>query len=175
LRREESGWQEEKMRRLAFGAAIVVLVVAAAFAQQPVGTRGAGSPAALTLTPADLSWSAAPDALPPGAQMAVIDGDPGSSGPFVIRLKVPDGYTVPPHWHPTDESVTVIEGTFLVGMGDQFSESSLKSLGAGSFAKMPQRMNHYASVQGATTIQIEGMGPFAITYVNASDDPRNKK
>lgn len=82
---------------------------------------------------------------------------------------------MPPHWHPTDEYVTVIEGTFRVGMGDQFSESSLKSLSAGGFAKMPQHMNHYATAQGATTIQIEGMGPFAITYVNASDDPRSRK
>jgi hypothetical protein len=164
------------MRRLAFGVAVVVVVMAAAsFAQQPVGTKGAASSAAAVFTPADLSWSAAPDSLPAGAQIAVLDGDPGAAGPFTIRLKLPDGYKVAPHWHPTDENVTVIDGTFMVGMGDQFSESSLKSLGAGSFGKMPQHMNHYATAKGPTTIQIESTGPFAITYVNASDDPRSKK
>jgi hypothetical protein len=163
------------MRRFAFGMAIIVLAVTAAFAQQPIGTRGSMAGGAVIFTPGEATWMPAPDALPAGAQLAVLDGDPMGTGPFTVRLKLPDGYTVAPHWHPTDEKVTVIEGTFLVGMGDQFSESSLKTLGAGSFAKMPQHMNHYASAKGATTIQIEGMGPFAMTYVNASDDPRNKK
>ena len=90
-------------------------------------------------------------------------------------MKLPDGYKIAPHWHPTDEQVTVLDGTFMVGMGDQFSESALKPLSAGSYGKMPQHMNHFAAAKGATTIQIQGMGPFAMTYVNPSDDPRNKK
>ncbi len=163
------------MRRFAFAAALIVVVAAAVFAQQQtIGTKGTTG-GAVTYTASEVTFMPAPDAFPSGAQLAVIDGDPMSSGPFAVRLKFPDGYKIGPHWHPTDENVTVIQGTFLIGMGDQWSDSSLKSLGAGSFAKMPLKMNHYAAAKGETVIQIEGQGPFAITYVNPSDDPRTKK
>ena len=109
-----------------------------------------------------------------GAQLAVLSGDPMGSGPFAVRLKLPDGYKIAPHWHPTEEAITVIEGTFLLGMGDQWSDDSLKTLPVGSFGKMPQKMNHYAQAKGDTIVQVEGMGPFQLTYVNPSDDPRKK-
>lgn len=166
------------MRRFAFGAAVIVLLSAAAFAkqmQQPVGTRGTMTSMPVVVTPDAVNWGPAPEVFPAGAQLAVLSGDPMGTGPFAVRLKMPDGYKIGPHWHPTAENVTVIEGTFLVGMGDQYSESSLKWLAAGSYAQMPQHQNHYASAKGDTTIQVEGMGPFQMTYVNASDDPRNKK
>jgi quercetin dioxygenase-like cupin family protein len=121
-----------------------------------------------------IKWGSGPASLPPGAQMAVLDGDPGKAVPFVIRAKLPDGYRVGPHFHPTAENVTVVSGTFLVGMGDTFSESSMKTLGTGGFAKMPKGMHHYAMTKGETVIQVHGVGPFAITYVNPNDDPRNK-
>jgi quercetin dioxygenase-like cupin family protein len=164
------------MRRfLAVSALFVVAFVAGGIAQQPTGTSGMNASAHVMMTPAEASFSPAPDAFPPGAQLAVLDGDPTSSGPFTVRLKMPDGYLIPPHWHPNDELVTVVEGTLQVGMGDQFTESALKPLSVGGFAKMPQGMHHYAQAKGPTVVQVHGPGPFAITYVNPSDDPRNKK
>jgi quercetin dioxygenase-like cupin family protein len=163
------------MRRVALAATFIALVSAAGLAQQPVGTGGAASNAPVIFTPSEANWAAAPDAFPAGAQFVVVDGDPTGNGPYVVRLKMPDGYKIQPHSHPKDEMVTVIDGTFMVGMGDQFSESSMKTLSAGSYGKMPQGMNHFAAAKGTTTVQVEGMGPFAMTYVNPSDDPRNKK
>jgi quercetin dioxygenase-like cupin family protein len=126
------------------------------------------------VTAADLKWGPAPPGLPSGAQVAVLDGNPEKPGAFVIQAKFPDGYRVPPHWHPTTENLTVISGTFRVGMGDKIDEASMQSLGPGGFAKMPQQMHHYAAAKGETVVQIHGMGPFAITYVNPSDDPRKQ-
>jgi quercetin dioxygenase-like cupin family protein len=146
-------------------------------AQAPKGAKPAqAAPAAkhVLMTPADLKWGPAPPGLPPGAQAAVIDGDPTKAGSFVIRAKFPDGYRVPPHWHPTVEHVTVISGTLMFGMGDTLNESGMTSLSAGGFAKMPARMRHFVMAKGATEIQIHGVGPFGITYVNPKDDPRTK-
>ncbi len=163
------------MRRLAFSLALVLLVAGATFAQQPTGTSGTAAGAPAIFVPSEANWSPAPDVLPSGAQFAVVDGDPMGEGPYTIRLKLPDGYKIAPHWHPKDEAITVLEGSFQVGMGDQFSDSSLKSLAKDSYAQMPQQMHHFAQARGETIVQIEGEGPFQMTYVNASDDPRNKK
>jgi quercetin dioxygenase-like cupin family protein len=122
----------------------------------------------------DIKWGPAPPALPAGAQAAIIAGDPGKSGPYVIRAKFPDGYKVPPHWHPTDENVTVLKGTFMAGKGEKFNADSAEALPAGSFVCMPKGMRHFAFAKGETIIQVHGMGPFEITYVNPSDDPRKK-
>ncbi len=123
---------------------------------------------------ADLKWAPAPPGLPAGAQMAVVEGDPTKTGAFVIRAKFPDGYKVPPHWHPTDENLTVLAGSLSVGTGDKLDEAAGKPLGVHDFAHMPKQMHHYVIVKGDTEIQINGMGPFAITYVNPNDDPRKK-
>ena len=120
-------------------------------------------------------WGPAPPALPPGAQMAVLDGDPSQAGvAFTIRAKFPNGYKVPPHWHPTDEHVTVLKGVFMVGLGEKFSEAGAHELREGGYAKMPKEVRHYAWAKGETTIQVHGIGPFEVTYVNPADDPRNK-
>jgi quercetin dioxygenase-like cupin family protein len=127
-------------------------------------------------TPDQMEWGPAPEALPAGAQMAVLDGDPGKAGvPFALRAKFPAGYRVPPHSHPNDENVVVISGEFMVGMGDKMDEATMQTLPAGSYAKVPRRMHHYAQAKGDTVIQIYGTGPFAITYVNPGDDPRKAK
>ena len=128
----------------------------------------------VVVTTGDIKWGPAPDSLPPGAQMAVLDGDPGKPAPFVVRAKFPDGYKVMPHYHPADESITVLSGTFMAGMGDTWNDASMTTLKAGEFAKMPKQMHHYAGSKGETIIQIHGTGPFAITYVNPKDDPRKK-
>lgn len=157
-------------------AIFVVVFATALIAQQPVATSGGNAKDHLIITPEEANWAPAPDAFPPGAQLAVLDGNPmGTGGNYTVRLKLPDGYVFPPHWHPADELVTVVEGSFAVGMGEQFSESALKSLGVGGFAKMPQGMRHFAKANGGTVVQVSGAAPFAISYVNPSDDPRNKK
>jgi hypothetical protein len=124
--------------------------------------------------PNDIKWGPAPPALPAGAKLAVLSGDPGKSGPFVIRALLPDGYKVPAHWHPTDENVTVLKGTFMIGKGDKLSAQDSETMPAGSFVRMPKQMRHFAWVKGETIIQVHGMGPFELTYVNPEDDPRKK-
>jgi hypothetical protein len=124
--------------------------------------------------PDDIKWGPAPPGLPAGAKVAVISGDPSKAEPYVLRAKLPDGYKVPPHWHPTDENVTVIEGMFMAGKGDMFNADASEALPAGSFVKMPKGMRHFAWTKGETIIQVHGIGPFEFTYVNAADDPRNK-
>lgn len=107
--------------------------------------------------------------------MAVLDGDPTKKGSFTVRMQAPAGYKIPPHTHPTAEHITVISGTFNVGAGDKFDEANGKELAAGGYVVMPPGMKHYAWSAGETIIQIHGMGPFQIKYVNAADDPRNAK
>src|SRR5262245_38145107 len=123
----------------------------------------------------DAKYGPAPPALPPGAQLAVLDGDPSKAGtPFTMRAKFPNGYKVPPHWHPTDENITVIQGALMIGMGEKFNEAAAQELRAGGFAKMPQGVRHYAWAKGETVVQVHAIGPFEVNYVNAADDPRNK-
>jgi ketosteroid isomerase-like protein len=120
---------------------------------------------------ATLTWGDPPASLPKGAKLAVVSGDPSATGPFVLRAQLPAGYTVPAHWHPTDEHVTVLSGTLAIGMGDKLDPAALQDLSAGGYAALPAMMHHFAMARTATTIQVHGMGPFAITYVNPADDP----
>lgn len=153
---------------LAVGASSIALTAHAP--QAPAATP----PGHIALTPADVKWGPAPPAVPPGAQVAVLSGDPSKPGPFVIRLKFPDGYKVPAHFHPTDEHITVLQGTFRAGMGDAYSEAGLKDFAPGSFIKMPKEMHHFAGAKGETIVQVHAEGPFVLTYVNPSDDPTKK-
>lgn len=118
-----------------------------------------------------LKWGPAPAIFPAGAKMAVLQGDPMKPAMFTVRLDMPDGYTIAPHWHPTDEHVTVINGTFLVGMGDKIDPRKMESLPAGGFITAPAKMHHYARAKGHTVVQVSAMGPFVLTYVNPADDP----
>lgn len=122
----------------------------------------------------EIVWGPAPPALPPGAQMAVLAGDPAAAGMVILRVKMPAGYTVPPHWHPTDEHVTVLSGSLTLGMGDKIDEASAKTLTAGGYGVAPMRMHHFATSKDGAIIQISLMGPFGITYLNPADDPRSK-
>jgi quercetin dioxygenase-like cupin family protein len=122
----------------------------------------------------DLKWGPAPAVFPPGAKMAVLSGDPSKSGTFVIRLKMPAGYEIPAHHHPTDEYVTVISGEFHLGMGDKLDKSKSATLQAGGFAEAPSGMNHFAWAAKASVVQVSAEGPFAMTYVNPADDPSAK-
>ena len=121
-----------------------------------------------------LKWGPAPAVFAPGAKMAVLQGDPSKPALFTIRLDLPDGYTIAPHWHPTDEHVTVIRGTFMVGMGDTIDASKMLALPAGGFITAPSPMHHYARAKGHAIVQVSAMGPFALTYVNPADDPSKR-
>ena len=131
-------------------------------------------PAHIALTAGEVKWGQAPPSLPKGAQIAVVSGDPSKAGPFTIRLKFPAGFRVPPHWHPTDENVTVLSGTIAFGMGE-FDTTAMKNMSAGGYAMMPAEMRHFALAKTAVTLQVHGTGPFVLNYVNAADDPRTVK
>jgi hypothetical protein len=160
--------------------AVLLLLPVLALAQTAAPKKAAAKakpagPAPVVVTPDKVQWSAAPPVFPPGAQFAVLAGDPGKPGPFTVRLKLPDGYRVMPHWHPTAENVTVLSGEFHVGMGDKFDESSMLTLPAHSLAVVPLHHNHYAMAKGETELQISSTGPFKLVYVNPADDPTHGK
>ena len=119
----------------------------------------------------DLKWGAAPKVFPPGAQIAVVSGDPFKEGLYVVRLKMPAGYKIPAHNHPTTEYVTIVSGKFHIGMGEKLDEKKGIELRPGGFGEAPARMNHYAWTSEETVVQVHGQGPFALTYVNPADDP----
>lgn len=118
-----------------------------------------------------ITWGPAPLVLPKGGQMAVLSGDPGKTGPFTARLKMPAGYKIPAHQHPHNEPVTVISGELNFGMGDKLDEKGAQKLGPGGFVDLPANINHFAFARVETVIQINSEGPFAIKYVNPADDP----
>jgi quercetin dioxygenase-like cupin family protein len=121
---------------------------------------------------AELKWGDGPPGLPKGATMAVLSGDPGQPGPYVLRAKMPAGYTIPPHWHPNDENLTVLAGTFALGTGDKLDPAAARDVNARGFSLMPANMHHFAIARTAVILQVHGIGPFAINYINPADDPR---
>lgn len=121
-----------------------------------------------------IQWGAAPPSLPPGAQAAALLGSPSREGPFVLRLRFPAGYVVPPHRHSKDEFVTVMSGRFQIASGETVDRASLHSLEPASFVHLPAGMPHYARADGETVVQINGVGPFDVVYVDPKDDPRRQ-
>ena len=120
-------------------------------------------------------WMDAPPFLRRGAKMAVLVGDPGTPEPFTVRFQLPDGYTIPPHTHSTDEHVTVLSGTFVAGMGQTWDDKSLVAYAPGSYVVMAAGMPHYAMAKGTAVVQVHGVGPFVVEYVNPADDPSKEK
>jgi quercetin dioxygenase-like cupin family protein len=153
------------MRRVMSLVAVLLLIAPAGWAAQT-------TPKAKAKKTAALQWGPAPPVFPKGAQMAVVSGDPGKAGEFVIQLSMPAGYKIPPHFHPTDETVQVKKGTFLVGMGDTFDVKSTKPMKVGEKGSIPAQMHHFATAKGATIVSVTAMGPFAMTYVNPADNPQ---
>src|SRR6202044_3631845 len=126
-------------------------------------------------TPDTIPWGPPPPFVAPGAQLAVLEGNPGAaSGDYTVRVKMPDGYRIAPHWHPLRENVTVISGTFKVGMGDTFDKDKMGSFPAGSFAYLDPDMHHYALATGEVIVQVHGSAPLQFNYVNPADDPSKK-
>jgi quercetin dioxygenase-like cupin family protein len=126
------------------------------------------------MTPQDIKWSPASASIPKGAEAVVLSGDPSKEGPFVLRLKFPANYQIAPHTHPVTEAVTVISGTFRIGTGETANKDKTQSLPAGSFYSYSPGMPHFAFAEEETVIQLSTVGPWALTYVNPKDDPRQK-
>ena len=172
------------MKKIVILFSAVLAVSWLAFAAEEKATpkessKGSSKTAATTehkiVGPTEMTWGDAPPGLPAGAKMAVLDGDPTKKGSFTVRLQAPAGYKVPPHTHPTTERVTVISGSFHLGMGEKFDEAAGPELSPGSFAVLPAGMAHFAWSTGESVVQIQSEGPFQIKYVNPADDPRNAK
>jgi hypothetical protein len=150
--------------------ALVVLAGVACVGVAPVWSQDGHH---VIMSPADLKWADVPS-LPPGAKIAVIEGPPTEAVPFTFRLKFPADYKIPAHWHPAIEHVTVISGTFNVGMGDKLDPAKTKPLSSGSVAIMQPKTPHFGWTKEETIVQVHGVGPWGVTYVNAADDPRKK-
>lgn len=165
------------MKRLAVALLLLAALVAAQTAKKSGDTKKPAATAAKHMfSQDDVQWGPAPPFIPPGAQVAVLEGNPmGTSGDFTIRVKAPDGYVVPPHSHPKRENVTVVAGAMKVGMGDKFDESKTKTVPTGGFFYMDPSMHHFVKTQGETIVQIHGAAPLAFNYVNPNDDPSKKK
>lgn len=161
--------------RLLYFGLVLILFVIPLQAQEPAGVKATEHRSEhIMLVPTDLAWKEGPASLPKGVKSAVLEGDPTKPGPFTMHLKLPANYKVPPHWHPAIEHVTVISGSFHMGLGEVFDESKAKKLPVGGFAVMAIGTRHFAFTTEEATIQLHGIGPWGITYVKATDDPRNK-
>ena len=150
--------------------AVTVATLALACPLLPVA--GAQTAPHVMMTPDALKWTDV--ASLPGAKIAVLEGPLSESGPFTFRLKFPANYQIPAHWHPAIEHVTVISGTFNIGMGDKLDKSKTTPLKAGSIAIMQPKTNHFAWAQGETIVQVHGVGPWGLNFVNPADDPTKK-
>lgn len=160
---------------LMIGLAISLIGGLVALAKEQEKMHSPGEPSGhVMITPDELKWADGPPSLPPGAKFAVLEGDPKNPGTFTMRLKLPADFKIPAHWHPADEHVTVLSGTFNMGVGDQLDPAKGKALPVGSFALMPARTHHFAWTKEETIIQLHGIGPWGINYVNPADDPRKK-
>ena len=122
----------------------------------------------------EVKWGAPPPVFPSGAKFAVIAGDPAATGLITVRFEMPAGYAIAPHFHPTDEHITVLKGTFSIGMGDVVDKAHALTLSPGGYGVAMANMHHYAFTKTGATIQVHMQGPFAITYVNPADDPSKK-
>ncbi len=174
-----------KLRSVFFSAFVFVVLVAPAAwapgAASGLAPRGAQKSAAhyalhpreRVLRASSLEWR--PEAsLPAGAESVVLEGDPAKPGLVVLRLKMPDGYRIPPVWHPAADRFTVIAGRYYMGVGAKFEENKAVALRAGDFAWLSPAAPHYGWASGETVLEVVGLGPFVTNYVNPREDPRRK-
>jgi quercetin dioxygenase-like cupin family protein len=153
-------WRGSAGATLVFVVSVMIAVSARADQSTPGGAEHV-----LRLTPSELTWSAGPPMLPPGASMAVIEGSFSKPGPFTVRLKFPANYRIPPHWHPVKVTVTVIAGTFHMGFGDELDTGKGKTLPAGSIFEMPAQIHHFGWTTEETIIQEHRIGPLSVHYL----------
>lgn len=154
----------------------LVLALALAAGGAALAADEAATPADHGIFPPEaVKWQDGPASLAAGAKFAVLEGNPAQEGLFTMRLRLPDGFQIKPHWHPAVEHVTVVSGTFNVGMGDTFDPAQAAALPAGTFAFLAPQMHHFAFAKGDTVVQVHGVGPWQINYLNPADDPRTKR
>jgi quercetin dioxygenase-like cupin family protein len=158
------------MKTLAITIALAALVLARDAQAAEQKAKGGSKPHAASINPDQLQWGDAPPSLPKGAQVAVLHGDPRKKGPYAIRLKMPAGYKIPPHWHTQDENLTIVSGALQLHMGDTM-DAPAETLNPGGFHFLPGKTHHAAEAAEETVVQIHGSGPFDIHYLNPADDP----
>lgn len=156
-------------------AAAIAIPCALGAQERPATLADPGPDRHLIYGPAEIEWRDGPGSLPPGATFVVLEGNPAEGGVFTLRIRMPDGYVIPPHWHAGVERVTVLAGTFHVGHGETLDRAAAQPLGEGSYFSFPPGMRHYAITEGETVVQLTSVGPWVITYVNADDDPRDRE
>jgi hypothetical protein len=162
-----------RLKEIVMRKKLVAVCATLAFSGLAAPPIGAQSGMHMMVTPSELKWVDVPS-LPAGAKLAIIEGPVNEVVPFIFRLKLPANYQIPAHWHPAIEHVTVISGTFNMGVGDKLDKSKTNALVAGSVAVMPLKTTHFAWTQDETIVQVHGMGPWGINYINPEDDPRKK-
>ena len=133
-----------------------------------LATAKSDAPEPFIGTPDKIKWVQ----FAPGIEYGPVHGNCDKPGaPCVFQLRFAAGGKIPAHWHPVDENVTVISGTFMAGMGDSYDETKMMSLPPGTYVLMPRRMHHFAGTKDGALVQVHGVGPFKINYVNPADDP----
>ena len=166
------------MRSLFRAAALVASIPLAALAVHPLAVDTKAKPAKpgpVMLQGSEITYHDAPE-LGPGAKVAVLRGDPSRKGShYAVRLKVGDGFRIPAHWHPGEETLVVVQGTFALGLGDKFDEAKVKPLSAGAVAVLPAKVRHFALARGETIVDAHGIGPFATNWVDPKEDPAKRK
>ncbi len=155
------------MRKIRMRTVCVALIGMAAVATAVYGQeKKEGAEAHKIVHFGDLKWTP----IMKGCDLAPVSGDSNAEGaPFVLRIRCADGIKLPAHWHPTDEHLTVLKGTFLVGMGESFDEAKLQTMNVGNFITMPKEMRHFGLCKGETIVQLHGAGPFKVNWVNPSE------
>jgi quercetin dioxygenase-like cupin family protein len=164
------------MKRFLLVGAVFSVLLTTVIAQNQAGPEiqimDEGPEAALTYQLTDIEWQPGPASFESGAEYAVLEGSPGEPGFFNLRIRMPDGFHIAPHWHPNVERVTVISGTFRIGHGEDPNPETTQALGPGSYFSFPPEHIHYAYAEGETVIQLTSIGPWVIHYINPEDDPR---
>ena len=162
-------------KTVSFAVALMILCWLALFAAVTAQSQQGAPIDHGMYTPVAIQWKDGPAALPPGAKLAVLEGDPAKEGPVTMRISFPAGFKIPPHWHPNIEHITVISGTFNLGMGDKFDKTKATKLPAGSFSFVPPKTPHFLWTEEACVVQVHAIGPWGIVYINPADDPRQAK
>jgi quercetin dioxygenase-like cupin family protein len=175
------------MRKVDFAAAVLIILFSssACLAQQAMSkTSGASKSKPIMVDPSSLKYGPLPSWAVSGTpsventgtlEVAVLAGNPSKSGYYAVRARCGDGYKIAPHWHPTAENVTVMQGQLSVGMGSKWDSDAMKAMPTGAFASMPAGIRHYAQCNGDTVLQIDGQGPLKLEFVSAMPPARRIK
>jgi quercetin dioxygenase-like cupin family protein len=153
-------------------AVLILMVVTLPIASSPAAAQEMDEP--VMLTPAEITWAPGPPSMPPGSQIAILEGAPAQEGLVTMRLAFPADYQLAPHTHSNIERVTVISGTLYFGHGEQMEPAKAKELPAGSFFLFPPDTPMFGFTRDQeTVIQLNVEGPWDVSYLNPEDDPRN--